>query len=114
MEARASVCGSLRRMGGAAEAKGGGALVNADEIAADQGLQRGGRQVLDAIGVAEFGERQFAVAGGQFGEDGLLLCGQRGQAGFRDEDGEALSAAGIALGGGGFAGNPLFAQQAGE
>ena len=52
--------------------------------------------------LAQLGERHFVAACGELGEDGLLLFGERGQAGFRDEDGEALGAAGVALEGGSF------------
>ena len=44
----------------------------------------------------------------------MLLDGQGGQAGFRDEDGEALGAAGIALDGCGLAGDPFAPEEGGQ
>ena len=94
----------------AAEAEQLRTLLDAHQAAPDQRLESGRGQ----IAAAQFGERQFAVAGCEFGQNRLLLCRQRGQAGFRNEHGEALHAARIALGGRGFARDPFLAQHGGE
>ena len=115
MEASASVCGSLSVNGRAvsfesAEAKGRRALVDAHQSAPHQRLQRGRRQIL----APQLGERQFAAAGRQLGENGLLLFGQRGQTRLGNQHGEALGAARIALDGRGLARDPFLAQHAGQ
>ena len=93
-----------------AHAKGGRALVDADQAAPDQRLQSGRGKIF----TAQLRERQLAAAGRQLGQNRLLLGGEGGQARFGDQDGEALGAAGIALGGGCFAGDPFFAGEAGQ
>ncbi len=90
--------------------EGGGPLLDAHQAATDQGLQGGQGQIL----LAQFDQGKLVAIGGQLGQDGLLLLGQLGQASLGNEDGKALSAARIALGGDSFAGDPFFAQQAGK
>ena len=93
----------------AAEAKAGGALVDADQASPDQCLQGARRRA----GALRLGKREFSSAGGQFGEDCLLFGGERGQALLGNEHRESIHAAGVVLHGGGFAGNPLFAHEGG-
>ena len=64
------------------------------------------------IATPQLRERQFAAAGRKLRENRRLLFGERGQAAIADQDGEALHAPRIALGGCSLARNPLFAHHA--
>ena len=94
----------------ATQAEDGRALVDADKAAPDEGLQRGGRQLL----AAQLGQGQLIAAGRQLGQNGLLLLSQRREPRLGNQHGKPFHPARIALGGGGLADNPFFARQAGE
>ena len=92
------------------EVEVGGAVFDADEVALDQRGERGRGNGE----TAQLGDGELVGGSGELGEDGLLVVVELGQAGVCDEYGVADGAAGIARGGGGFAGDPLLAEHAGE
>jgi hypothetical protein len=115
MLASASVCVSLSRKGPAVgrrppRRKAARPLLDADQAAPDQRLQRGAGQ----IAAAQLGQRQLVVAGRQLGQNCLLLFRQRGQPRVGNEHGKALHAPRIAFGGRGLARDPLLAQHGGQ
>ena len=92
------------------EVEVGGALLDTNDRAADEGCQRGTRN----FEAAQLGDGQFAVGGRQLRQNGLLIVVEFRESRAFHKHGIADGAPGIAGLGGGFAGDPFFAQHACE
>ena len=102
--------------GKAAEMKVLGHLFDRDQAALDQRRQRGGRdaEFAQRHGLAQIDHAHASACGGDLGENGGLVPVELGNARIRNQHGDALGAARVALFNEGFAGEPLLTDHAGK